>query len=212
LVNREVYWARYVDWSLTTPLLLLDLCLLAGLSGGHIIITIVADVIMIMTGLFAAFSEEKLSHQKETTSSKWAWYAMANVAFLVVIWQLAVNGRATAYAKSAKVGNFFTSIGAFTLVLWVAYPVSSLICFILYLYTNHYQIIWAVADGSRIASVDAEIICYAVLDVLAKPIFGAWLLYTHSTLPETNIDLGGFWTHGLTGEGAIRVGDDDDGA
>merc|ERR1712000_237002 len=27
-VCREVYWARYVDWSITTPLLLLDLCLL----------------------------------------------------------------------------------------------------------------------------------------------------------------------------------------
>lgn len=57
-----------------------------------------------------------------------------------------------------------------------------------------------------------EIIAYAILDVLAKPIFGAWLLYTHATMPETNIEVGGFWTHGLTSEGAIRVGDDDEGA
>merc|ERR1739848_954167 len=28
-VCRQVFWARYVDWSITTPLLLLDLCLLA---------------------------------------------------------------------------------------------------------------------------------------------------------------------------------------
>lgn len=28
-------------------------------------------------------------------------------------------------------------------------------------------------------------------------------------IPETNIDLGGFWAHGLSREGALRLGDDD---
>ena len=42
--------------------------------------------------------------------------------------------------------------------------------------------IWGVADGSRIASVDAEIIAYAVLDILAKPVFGFWLLFTHDSM------------------------------
>lgn len=187
-VYREVYWARYVDWSLTTPLLLLDLALLAGLSGGNIVIAIVADLIMVLTGLFAAFG-------KEESPSKWGWYAIACVAYLVIVWQLAINARATAFGKGGKVGSFFASIAGFTLIVWTVYPV-----------------VWGVADGARIASVDAEIISYAVLDVLAKPIFGAWLLYTHSALPETNIEVGGFWTHGVSGEGAIRVGDDDDGA
>jgi bacteriorhodopsin len=72
--------------------------------------------------------------------------------------------------------------------------------------------IWGVADGSQILSVDGEIIAYAVLDVLAKPIFGAWLLIAQSRIPETNIDLAGFWTHGLSSEGRIRVGEDDEGA
>jgi len=31
-------------------------------------------------------------------------------------------------------------------------------------------------------------------------------------MPETNIDLGGFWSHGFNSEGNIRVGDDDEGA
>lgn len=42
--------------------------------------------------------------------------------------------------------------------------------------------IWGVADGSRIATVDSEIIGYAVLDILAKPVFGFWLLITHDNL------------------------------
>ncbi|KJX94507.1 unnamed protein product [Zymoseptoria tritici ST99CH_1A5] len=187
-VYRQVYWARYVDWTVTTPLLLLDLALLAGLNGATIFITIVADIIMILTGLFAAFGTEG-------TPQKWGWYAIACIAYLVVIWMLVVHGRQSASGKGNKVGGFYASIGAFTLILWTIYP-----------------IIWGVADGSRILDVDEEIISYAVLDILAKPVFGAWLLFTHSRTPEMHADLGGFWANGLNGEGAIRVGDDDEGA
>lgn len=66
-IYRQVYWARYIDWALTTPLLLLDLSFLANLSGGNILIAVVADVIMILTGLFAAFG-------REHNGSKWGWY------------------------------------------------------------------------------------------------------------------------------------------
>ncbi|KAK5728897.1 hypothetical protein LTR15_002038 [Elasticomyces elasticus] len=184
---RQVYWARYVDWSLTTPLLLLDLALLAGLSGGVILMIMVADIIMILTGLFAAFGTED-------TPQKWGWYAIACIAYLVVIWHLVIHGRATAMNKGGKVGNFFAAIGGFTLVIWTVYP-----------------IIWGIADGSRNMNVDEEIIAYAVLDILAKPVFGAWLLFTHASMPESNVELGGFWSEGLKGEGNIRVGDDDEG-
>lgn len=51
-----------------------------------------------------------------------------------------------------------------------------------------------------------------MLDILAKPVFGVWLLLTHSRIPETNIDISGFWSQGLSSEGRIRVGDDDEGA
>ena len=46
----------------------------------------------------------------------------------------------------------------------------------------------------------------AVLDVLAKPVFGFWLLFAHSRNTES---IEGFWSHGLTGEGSLRVGDDE---
>ncbi|KAI6953319.1 hypothetical protein KC321_g17033 [Hortaea werneckii] len=97
--------------------------------------------------------------------------------------------------KGGKVGNFFAAIGGFTLIIWTVYP-----------------IIWGIADGSRNMNPDEEIIAYAILDILAKPIFGAWLLFTHQSMPESNVDLGGFWSQGLSGEGQIRVGDDDEGA
>jgi len=114
-IYRQVFFARYIDWALTTPLLLLDLSLLAGLNGAHTLMAVVADVIMILTGLFAAFGSEG-------TPQKWGWYSMACIAYLVVIWHLAVNGRAQANARSQKVGSFFLAIAGFTVVVWTAYP------------------------------------------------------------------------------------------
>jgi len=187
-IYRQVFWARYVDWALTTPLLVLDLSLLAGLSGGHILIAVLADITMILTGLFAAYG-------REHTPQKWGWYTIACIAFLVVIWNLAVNGRAGVRNKHNDVAKFYGAISGYTILVWLAYP-----------------IIWAVADGARLLSVNQEIIAYAVLDILAKPVFGIWLLVTHAKLPETNIELGGFWAHGVASDGRIRVGDDDEGA
>lgn len=115
VVYREVYWARYVDWSLTTPLLLLDLCLLAGLPGANILVAIVADVIMILTGLFAAFSVGK-------EGPMWGWYAMACIAYLTIIYQLGYNGRMVVQGKDKKTATFFSAIAGFTLVLWTIYP------------------------------------------------------------------------------------------
>ncbi|KAI9752008.1 MAG: hypothetical protein M4579_005804 [Chaenotheca gracillima] len=187
-VGRQVFWARYVDWSLTTPLLLLDLAFLAGMNGSNMIVAIVADVIMILTGLFAGYGG--------SDGQKWGWYAIACIAYLVVVWQLAVSGRSTAIARDSKTGAFFTALGLFTLVLWTVYPV-----------------IWGIADGGQKISVDAEVIAYAILDVLAKPVFGFWLLITHDRIASTNVPLEGAWSHGFgKGEGTLRVGDDDEGA
>lgn len=62
------------------------------------------------------------------------------------------------------------------------------------------------SEGARIASIDSEIIAYAVLDLLAKPVFGFWLLLTHDkNLTGSTVTLDGFWSEGLPVHGAIRV-------
>jgi len=186
-VHRQVYWARYIDWLLTTPLLLIDLSLLAGLNGASIFSAVVADIVMILGGLLAAFT---WSHK-----AKWGWYAIACIAFIWVLYTLFVTGLSTARAKGTKLSRFYTLIAAYTAILWIAYP-----------------IIWAIASGTRRLSVDGEIIAYAILDVLAKGVFGAWLLFTHRYLSEAHVSIGGFWAHGLASEGSIRVGEEDEGA
>lgn len=188
-VCRQIYWARYIDWSITTPLLLLDLCLLAGIDGAHTLMAIFADVVMILSGLFAAFGHEH-------TAQKWGWYAIGCIAYLFVIWHVAVTGSRVVQAKGPKVTKLFGSLATLTLILWTIYP-----------------IVWGIADGARKTSVSTEIIAYAVLDVLAKPVFGTILLRAHRQIPETNLEVGGWWSTGLAAsEGRIRIGDDEEGA
>lgn len=180
-IYRQVFWARYVDWALTTPLLLLDLAFLANLNGANILVAIVADVIMVLTGLFAAFGNSE--------GQKWGWYVMACVAYLVIVYQLAIPGRRAVSTKDSSTAKLFVSIGLFTAVLWTLYPV-----------------IWALSEGAHKWSVDAEIIGYAVLDVLAKPVFGFWLLFAHG---KKIVPIEGFWSRGFEEEGAVRLDDDE---
>lgn len=184
ITTRQIYWARYVDWSLTTSLWLLNLAFLAGLSGYSILVTITADIIMILAGLFAAFSDSK--------AQKWGWYAIACLSYLTVVYQLAYKGRKAVANKDNRTRSFFGVLSIFTLILWAVYV-----------------IVWGFAQGARIASVDSEIIVYAVLDLLAKPVYGLWLLLTHdrnSVRPTPSLD--GFWSEGLLTDGSIRVGEE----
>ncbi|KAL5350534.1 hypothetical protein ACLOAV_004103 [Pseudogymnoascus australis] len=182
-VFRQLFWARYVDWLLTTPLILLSLALLAGLNGADILVTLVADAALILCGLFAALGETK--------GQRWGFYAMAWLAYLVVTYQLVVGGRRNASQRGSGTARLYGAIGGFILLLWTTYP-----------------IIWALGAGKGKLSVDSEIIWYVVLDVMAKPIFAVWLLSTHARSAAAP-SIEGFWSHGLNNEGALRLGDDE---
>jgi len=184
-VMREVSWAHYVDWAITTPLILLSLALLAGMNGSSILTLIVADVIMILTGLFAAISGG-------TRRQRWGWYAMGCVAFLFIVWEFVSNGRVA--AQKRRTNKLFFPLMAYTIIIWAVYP-----------------IIWGIAEGAHKMSPNAEVITYAILDILAKPIFGLWLLIGYQRLAESALHLGGWWSEGFgTREGTLRVGDDED--
>jgi len=114
IIYREVYWARYVDYFITTPLLLLDLALLSGLSGANTLVAIAADVIMVLTGLFATFGKGD--------GQKWGWYTIACIAYLTIVYQFAYNGLAAAAGKDSKTKAFYSTLGGFTLLVWTIYP------------------------------------------------------------------------------------------
>ncbi|BDA70082.1 hypothetical protein CAL7716_042480 [Calothrix sp. PCC 7716] len=59
--GQTVYWGRYVDWVVTTPLLLLELGVIAGLRPKLIVGVMGADIFMILTGLVATLEASPFS-------------------------------------------------------------------------------------------------------------------------------------------------------
>jgi len=126
--------------------------------------------------LFAAFGK--------SDGTKWGWYSVACVAYLVIVYQHAIPGRQAVKARDSKTTKLFILLGLFTLVLWTLYP-----------------IVWGISHGARKWSVNAEIIAYAILDILAEPVFGFWLFFAHGKNADV---IDGFWAHVLVREVTIR--------
>jgi len=193
---RQVYVARYVDWLFTTPLLLVSLGVLAGLSPASTLLAIFADILMVVTGLFAGI---KGSAYNQGEKYKWGWYTISCIAFLAIWYILIVGGRAATKNRGGKTRGLFWLLNSMTLVLWTAYP-----------------IVWALSEGTNIIPVNTEIIAYGVLDVAAKLGFTFILLFLHNhgeddgyLFPEWFITpRGGLGGDGRGGYGAVNENDD----
>lgn len=114
-ICREVFWGRYVGWAISSSLVLINLSLLAGIDGAHTLMAIAADLIMVLSALFASFGHEH-------TAQKWGWYAIGCIAYIFVVWHVAIGGRQAVQAKGTKVKALFGSLSGFTLLVWLAYP------------------------------------------------------------------------------------------
>ena len=157
----DIYYARYADWLFTTPLLLLDLALLAKVDRSTIGTLIGVDALMIVTGLIGA-----LSH---TVVARYTWWLFSTIAMIVVLYFLATSLRAATKERSANVQSTFNTLTALVLVLWTAYP-----------------ILWIVGtEGAGVVGLGIETLLFMVLDVTAKVGFGFILLRSRAILGET---------------------------
>ncbi|KAL9584449.1 MAG: hypothetical protein Q9212_002115 [Teloschistes hypoglaucus] len=161
--NREIFYVRYIDWTITTPLLLLDLLLTAGLPWPTILYTILLDEIMIITGLVGALVQ---------SSYKWGYFVFGMAAFLWVAWTVTMTGRQYATSLGADISRTYTICGVWTIFLWFLYPIA-----------------WGICEGGNVISSDSEAVFYGVLDIMAKPVFGALLLWGHRNIDPARLGL-----------------------
>jgi halorhodopsin len=144
-------WGRYLTWTLSTPMILAALGLLADTDRATLFTAITMDIGMCVTGLAAAL----------TTSShllRWVFYAISCAFFVAVIYVLLVEWPADAAA--AGTAEIFNTLKLLTVVLWVGYP-----------------ILWALgAEGLALLDVAVTSWGYSALDILAKYVFAFLLL------------------------------------
>lgn len=147
---------RYIDWLITTPLLLVEFGLIVALAGaatkGLITRLVVADLVMIVFGYLGEIS---------TAGSGGAYFSfiVSVLAWLYIaysIYSLKIPGNGKAYAVSAmKTMRLFVILG------WAVYPLGTA--------TQQFLTIGG-GDVATAASVGAMI--YVVADVLNKIGFG----------------------------------------
>ena len=162
--GRTVFYARYVDWVFTTPLLLLGLLMIAlpplmrdrgedsrdrtALIAG----TLGADVLMIVTGVIAALSTDD--------TVKYVWFTISCGFFLAVLGLIFGPVRAAARAQGGGIEALFGRLVGVLAALWLIYPV-----------------LWLLGtEGTATISQSSEVLVFTIIDLSAKVGFGMLLV------------------------------------
>jgi len=160
----DVFWARYSDWLFTTPLLLLDLALLARADFDTIATLVGLDVFMILTGLAATLSGVWIN--------RIIWWAVSTGALIALLYILVGSLTRRSKEMGGDAASLFTTLRNIVIVLWLAYPV-----------------VWLVGtEGAGFIGLGSETAIFAVLDVAAKVGFGFVLLRSRDILEEVSVD------------------------
>ena len=152
--GRTFEFARYLDWSFTTPLLLFGLVLTAmheRMSHAGLVITLLGfDVLMIVTALFYGLDPVF------ETGHKVMWFTLSCLFFLGVLGIVWGPLRKNAYARGPVIGRVYSRHAAILSVLWLVYPV-----------------VLAIGPaGYGSISALALTVCILVLDTTAKGVYG----------------------------------------
>ncbi len=115
---------RYIDWLVTTPLLLIKFPLLLGLKGGkgRSLLTklVIADIIMIIGGYIGESSINLAGGF--TQLGLWA-YVVGCIAWFYIIYLLFTNVTKAAEDKPASIRKALLQMRLFILIGWAIYPV-----------------------------------------------------------------------------------------
>merc|ERR1711933_600375 len=88
-----VYWGRYVDWVLTTPLMLWDILALAGAPADEIAQVLIMDMLMIGFGCAGAQTPDQ---------NKWFFFIFGMVTFIHIVAVLLKYSKVNKYGEEAR--------------------------------------------------------------------------------------------------------------
>ena len=146
---------RYIDWLLTTPLLLVEFGLIVAIAGaaskGFVTRIVIADIIMIVTGYLGEVGTEG-------EVSTIVWFVISSLAWFYIVYavfQIKLDGMKDYAANAVKIMRRFVMLG------WAIYPIGTA--------TEEFMKLSG-ADVSAAVAIAA--IVYVIADVLNKVGFG----------------------------------------
>ena len=159
-----IYWARYTDWFFTTPLLLLDLGLLAGANRNQLASLVGLDMLMIGTGAIATLSAG--AGVLSVGGRRLVWWGVSTGFLLVLLYMLYGTLDEKVDQLGPDVRSTFSTLRTLIVVVWLVYPVW-----------------WLVGtEGLNVVGINIETAGFMVLDLVAKVGFGIILLSSREAL------------------------------
>lgn len=169
--GRIIYFARYIDWTFTTPLLLVALSMTAMHAGqkrpGAIVGAVLADVMMILTAFLFGISE--------VAWIKWTWFIVSCAAFLGVFYVIWVSQMQANALERDDVRTSYRHNASVLTVLWLIYPV----------------VLAVSPDGLNTIGDTLSTLLIAILDVVSKVIYGLMTVASDAKTTERDLAEGG---------------------
>jgi sensory rhodopsin len=120
---------RYIDWIITTPLMIIKFGLLLQIADDKkaiVWIMVAADIIMIVAGYFG----ERMLNTGGATFEVWTLFALGCLAWLVLLFIMFSSLTEFARDKVAPVRRAFTGMRMFITFGWAIYPIGYMVaCF-----------------------------------------------------------------------------------
>ncbi len=115
--NQIAYYSRYLDWVVTTPLLLLSLALVAMNNTKKdkiLILSLVgADVIMVLCGLIGDLS---------SGINRYIWFFVGMIAFFIILWIIWVSLSKVAKSQGNELYKLYIFLAGYLTIFWIGYP------------------------------------------------------------------------------------------
>jgi len=190
--GRAFYYARYIDWVITTPLMLIDLATFSGFGSTlNTVFLVSMDILMIVAGLIGELVDG---------GEKWAFFGISMLFFIPVMSWLCTNDAQDGQmcGAAATTTNPFRILFQRTVFItwftWMFYPIVWILS-----NTGGQRVAFGASYGGAsyteaqgqqgyrslqatqeftavgVISVTTEAAIYTVLDVIAKTVFGAFI-------------------------------------
>ncbi|WP_436925589.1 bacteriorhodopsin [Halosimplex amylolyticum] len=170
-----IYWARYTDWLFTTPLLLIDLGLLARANRNQLATLVSLDALMIATGAVATLvGGNYVVAGLDDGARRLIWWGISTGFLLVLLYFLFGTLSEQAQQLGSDVGAKFAQLRNLIVVVWLVYPVWWLVG------TEGVRLLPSV--GGSVLFVETA--GFMVLDLVAKVGFGFLLLTSRRVLDD----------------------------
>lgn len=158
--GNEVNLAKYGQWLLATPLLILYLGLLAGLDRDRIALLLVLDIVVMGSGLVG----ELLAGPALTYGT----FAVGSAVYVVLVYMLTAGIREAVSDRPGAIVALFGKLRNLTLIIWTIYPV-----------------IWILSPAALgVIEPTMQALLYTYADLIAKVLFGAIALNSQTSLAQ----------------------------